>query len=59
DLGIHLMENPSDSEGTVSLHLYIPPFASCKTFDKEVGETGTSPMTFHSVGGKLIYKAPI
>ncbi|VDM54003.1 unnamed protein product [Angiostrongylus costaricensis] len=35
-LGLHRIENPSHSDGAVSLHLYIPPYDACNAFD-EVG----------------------
>ncbi len=30
ELGLHRVENPSHSDGAVSLHLYSPPFQSCQ-----------------------------
>ncbi|KAI0214783.1 Cysteine dioxygenase type 1 [Lamellibrachia satsuma] len=50
--GLHCMENPSHSDTTVSLHLYIPPFSSCKTFDERTGHSVSVKMTFWSKYGE-------
>ncbi|VDK17318.1 unnamed protein product [Anisakis simplex] len=34
ELGLHRMENPSHVDNAVSLHLYIPPFQECHSFDQ-------------------------
>lgn len=52
DLGLHRMENPSHTDRCVSMHLYIPPFGSCKTFDEKTGHTNEVKMTFWSKFGK-------
>lgn len=49
---LHCMENPSHSDTTVSLHLYIPPFSSCKTFDERTGHSVSVTMTFWSKYGE-------
>jgi cysteine dioxygenase len=30
ELGLHKIGNPSELKGAVSLHLYVPPFDTCK-----------------------------
>ena len=52
ELGLHRMENPSQSNRAVSLHLYIPPFKTCKTFDERTGHENTVKVTFWSRYGK-------
>ncbi|KAF9798713.1 hypothetical protein SFRURICE_014069 [Spodoptera frugiperda] len=37
-LGLHRVENPSHVDGAVSLHLYCPPFDSCRVFDARTGK---------------------
>ncbi|CAL4068368.1 unnamed protein product, partial [Meganyctiphanes norvegica] len=34
DLGLHSEGNTSNTQGAVSLHLYMPPFDECSTFDE-------------------------
>jgi len=51
DIGLHRMENPSNSEGTVSLHLYTPPFVLCNKFDEMTGHKSSVSMTFWSCYG--------
>ncbi|KAH7721333.1 Protein CDO-1 [Aphelenchoides avenae] len=53
-LGLHRMENPSHSDGTVSLHLYIPPFDSCQVFDERTGRKSTSLVTFYTKYGEKV-----
>jgi cysteine dioxygenase len=50
-IGLHRMENPSNSEGTVSLHLYTPPFVLCNKFDELTGQTSSVKMSFWSCYG--------
>ncbi|KAH7721334.1 cysteine dioxygenase [Aphelenchoides avenae] len=45
-LGLHRMENPSNSDNTVTLHMYFPPFDHCQVFDERTGHADTRPMTF-------------
>ena len=52
ELGLHRMENPSNSEHTVSLHLYSPPFGKCKTFDERTGHCNQVEVTFWSKYGE-------
>lgn len=47
-MGLHQMHNPSHSNKTVTLHLYSPPFKSCKVFDQQNGKSIDVKMTFWS-----------
>lgn len=51
-LGLHRVENPSHSDGAVSLHLYCPPYSSCSMFDERTGKRTKCPVTFWSKFGK-------
>uniref|UniRef100_A0A914V5B6 Cysteine dioxygenase n=1 Tax=Plectus sambesii TaxID=2011161 RepID=A0A914V5B6_9BILA len=53
-IGLHRMENPSHTEGTVSLHLYIPAFDHCQMFDARTGRRSTCQVTFWSEFGEKI-----
>jgi len=58
ELGLHRVENTSHSDKAVSLHLYSPPFNSCKVFDERSGEISIpkAPMTFWSKFGEKVNK---
>ncbi|KAL4712219.1 hypothetical protein ACJJTC_011080 [Scirpophaga incertulas] len=51
-LGLHRMENPSHVDSAVSLHLYCPPFDSCRVFDARTGKPTEVKVTFWSMYGK-------
>jgi len=51
-MGLHRMENPSHSDRCVSLHLYSPPFSSCKIFDQRTGHENEVKVTFWSKYGE-------
>lgn len=53
-IGLHRMENASHTETAISLHIYIPPFAKCHTFDERTGKKSTVRFTFWSVGGERL-----
>ncbi|PAV60545.1 hypothetical protein WR25_18126 [Diploscapter pachys] len=53
-LGLHRMENPSHSDGAVSLHLYIPPYDHCNAFSERTGHKTQCQVTFYSKYGQLI-----
>lgn len=53
-LGLHRMENPSHVDSAVSLHLYCPPFDSCRVFDARTGRPTEVKVTFWSVDGKKV-----
>lgn len=51
-IGLHSISNPT-GEGSVSLHLYSPPFAYCKTFCEKTGEARSSgKCVFYSTNKK-------
>nr|XP_033784960.1 cysteine dioxygenase type 1 isoform X2 [Geotrypetes seraphini] len=50
-IGLHRVENSSHTESAVSLHLYIPPFDACNTFDQRTGHKNKVTMTFWSKFG--------
>lgn len=53
-IGLHRISNPSTEKGAVSLHLYTPPFQSCKTFEEKTGRARSSGnCSFYSVRGRL------
>jgi len=52
ELGLHRMENKSHTNRTVTLHLYIPPFEACRTFDEQTAKTNTVKMTYWSEFGE-------
>jgi cysteine dioxygenase len=51
-LGLHRVENPSHVEPAVSLHLYSPPFSSCRMFDQRTGHQTKCNVTFWSKYGE-------
>ncbi|XP_063370850.1 cysteine dioxygenase type 1 [Cydia amplana] len=53
-LGLHRVENPSHADSAVSLHLYCPPFDSCRVFDSRTGKPTTVTTTFWSINGKKV-----
>ncbi|KAK3101878.1 hypothetical protein FSP39_007003 [Pinctada imbricata] len=50
-LGLHRVGNPSHTDRAVTLHLYSPPFDTCKTFDDDTSKAKRVPMTFYSKYG--------
>ena len=54
DLGLHRVENPSHTDGAVSLHLYIPPITLCEAFDDNTARTRTCKMKFDSRDGQQV-----
>ena len=51
-MGLHRVENPSHSDRAVSMHLYSPPFQTCRTFDQRTGHQNTVKVTFYSQFGE-------
>ncbi|KAG8223283.1 hypothetical protein J437_LFUL001560 [Ladona fulva] len=51
-LGLHRVENPSHTEGAVSLHLYCPPFDKCSVFNQQTGKRSYCNVTFWSKYGE-------
>ncbi|KAI9305474.1 cysteine dioxygenase type I family protein [Cunninghamella echinulata] len=51
-IGLHRIANPSKNKGAVSLHLYTPPFKTCKTFEESTGKArSASQCTYYSIRG--------
>jgi len=51
-IGLHRVENPSDSSRAVSLHVYSPPFDECQSFDERSGRKNKCKVTFFSKFGE-------
>lgn len=51
-IGLHRIENPSDSSRAVSLHVYSPPFDECQSFDERSGKKNKVKVTFYSKFGE-------
>ncbi|XP_057687909.1 cysteine dioxygenase type 1 [Corythoichthys intestinalis] len=51
-IGLHRVENVSHTEGSISLHLYSPPFQTCQVFDERTGHKTVAKMTFWSKNGE-------
>ncbi|GAU91838.1 hypothetical protein RvY_04017 [Ramazzottius varieornatus] len=47
-IGLHRMENPSHTEPTVTLHVYIPAYGECMCFDERSGHRSVCQVVFHS-----------
>ncbi|KAI6188215.1 Cysteine dioxygenase [Aphelenchoides besseyi] len=54
ELGLHRMENPSHVENAISLHLYIPPYSECQTFDQRTGTKSKAVVTFYTKYGRKV-----
>ncbi|KAF9168038.1 hypothetical protein DFQ26_001741 [Actinomortierella ambigua] len=54
-IGLHRVANPLSSTGSVSLHLYTPPYEMCKTFNERSSKARSSGkcVFFSSKGQKL------
>lgn len=50
-MGLHRVENPSNSEGAVSLHFYFPQINECLIFDEDSGKGRMVSMTYNSIRG--------
>lgn len=51
-IGLHRVENPSNVDTAISLHLYCPPYEKCLVFNKNTAQTSISTVTFYSIYGK-------
>ncbi|KDR17630.1 cysteine dioxygenase type 1 [Zootermopsis nevadensis] len=51
-IGLHRVENLSNVNPAVSLHLYSPPFNKCKVFDQQTGHSTSTKVTFWSKFGE-------
>eukprot|EP00743_Colponemidia_sp_Colp-15_P002190 GILK01002376.1.p1 GENE.GILK01002376.1~~GILK01002376.1.p1 ORF type:complete len:222 (-),score=28.59 GILK01002376.1:225-890(-) len=57
-IGIHKMENPDEDAQAITLHLYSPPFSTCKRIDPIKGQVICSgAVTFYSENGYKIEHA--
>jgi cysteine dioxygenase len=52
-IGLHRVENPSHTDTAITLHLYVPPYEHCNTYDERTGQINQAHVTFYSIGGKL------
>ncbi|KAG9511113.1 tRNA pseudouridine(38/39) synthase, partial [Fragariocoptes setiger] len=52
-VGLHRVENPSHMETAASLHIYIPPYRTCNTFDQRTGHAREVKVTFYSKNGNV------
>ncbi|XP_055320094.1 cysteine dioxygenase type 1 [Sitodiplosis mosellana] len=55
-LGLHRVENPSHTNGAVSLHLYCPPYNSCSIFNEKTGKQSKCTVEFYSKYGQRRFK---
>ncbi|KAK3815238.1 MAG: cysteine dioxygenase type I, partial [Benniella sp.] len=54
-LGLHAVSNPLTNKGSVSLHLYTPPYETCKTFNARSSKARSSgKCVFYSSKGQKI-----
>ncbi|XP_023030363.2 cysteine dioxygenase type 1 [Leptinotarsa decemlineata] len=53
-IGLHRVENSSNVDTAISLHLYCPPYKNCSVFNQNTGQKSTSTVTFYSMFGKRI-----
>lgn len=52
NIALHRVENVSNTDVAVSLHLYCPPFDACGIYNKSTGKRTNCPVTFWSKYGK-------
>ncbi|KAF9109848.1 Cysteine dioxygenase [Mortierella sp. AM989] len=58
-LGLHRVSNPLKSRGSLSLHLYTPPYETCKTFNERSSKARSSgKCVFYSARGQKIESCP-
>lgn len=50
-IGIHMVENAMQSEGSVTLHLYTPAYAEVKCWDERTGRSSMHSASNYSVNG--------
>uniref|UniRef100_A0A0K0EB56 Cysteine dioxygenase n=1 Tax=Strongyloides stercoralis TaxID=6248 RepID=A0A0K0EB56_STRER len=56
-IGLHRMENPSNSKPAVTLHVYIPGYNVCQIFDEHTGHKTQCNVTYYTkYGQKVDYK---
>ncbi|ORZ26314.1 RmlC-like cupin domain-containing protein [Lobosporangium transversale] len=58
-LGLHAVANPLKTQGSISLHLYTPPYETCKTFNERSSKARSSgKCVFYSSRGQKIESCP-
>ncbi|KAG9327506.1 hypothetical protein KVV02_000455 [Mortierella alpina] len=58
-LGLHAVANPLKTTGSVSLHLYTPPYETCKTFNERSSKARSSgKCVFYSSRGQKLESCP-
>ncbi|KAF9080813.1 Cysteine dioxygenase [Mortierella sp. GBA35] len=59
NLGLHAVSNPLKTQGSVSLHLYTPPYEVCKTFNERSSKARSSgKCVFYSSRGEKLESCP-
>ncbi|KAG0059784.1 Cysteine dioxygenase [Linnemannia elongata] len=59
NLGLHAVSNPLKTQGSVSLHLYTPPYEVCKTFNERSSKARSSgKCVFYSSRGEKVESCP-
>ncbi|KAI7817306.1 RmlC-like cupin domain-containing protein, partial [Gamsiella multidivaricata] len=54
-LGLHRVSNPLKGQGSLSLHLYTPPYETCKTFNERSSKARSSgKCVFYSTRGEKL-----
>jgi hypothetical protein len=51
-IGLHRVENLSNINPAVSLHLYCPPYSNCHVFNELTGQSTLTKVTFWSKFGE-------
>ncbi|KAI1309938.1 Cysteine dioxygenase [Mortierella claussenii] len=58
-LGLHRVSNPLKTAGSLSLHLYTPPYETCKTFNEKSSKARSSgKCVFYSARGQKLQSCP-
>ncbi|KAF9435203.1 Cysteine dioxygenase [Entomortierella beljakovae] len=58
-LGLHRVSNPLRTKGSLSLHLYTPPYETCKTFNEKSSKARSSgKCVFYSENGEKVESCP-
>ena len=57
-IGMHRMSNPSHTDGTVTMHIYCPPYQQCHVFDERTSHSQDScKLSFCSRFGTVMQSA--
>lgn len=58
-LGLHRVSNPLKTQGSLSLHLYTPPYETCKTFNERSSKARPSgKCVYFSANGQKLQSCP-